>query len=612
MNEKENKQGSECEINNDVLEEEKNNNLKIKKNENFISNSKNNNLKKEEEEIIKENKNKEKETNNENNEKEAVIKEYLHDPTIQKEFNFINIKKNNYGINTGNKLQGSLVFCNKINLINGGSNRSNIKTLKDKTIKYEANKWSHLSNYKSNISNSSSTSNEKMHLRKSNTILNSNININLNKYSSIRDQVFPDKVPGGFVFPDLAKMVNPKMSAGNYGTNNSNKSYESTNLNLVSFKPKAFIDNNKRIRFFGLPKSSSSDKIKINNNLNNNNDTPSTCDFTNSTKKIGTSSCKNLTEDLSKFRMGLLSAGSTSNNNIIIPILPMRRPVSNFNFGGGQLWNNLDAKNNNMNNLAGGMVMNNGNGNQNLGGNGSRNGNEINNLNNISGGNLNLNNNLNTFSMNLNMNKFLLQNKLKLKQKPSTGGERPGQNSYSNLNENNIINDSSNYNTININPLFHYNLPNKNLNNPRNRNKLKDSLSLNEENTQKNLEQNKKNCSHKNIFRSQDCRQKIIGQINNEGNINSFCVGANINMEKLIPKLHKIKIEKGMMNSKFVDSLNKKIMNEFGNQNNNNNNSEINGLGNLSPIKKGQLPLMFNGNSKFKNFRMNLPVNNNN
>ena len=40
--------------------------------------------------------------------------------------------------------------------------------------------------------------------------------------------------------------------------------------------------------------------------------------------------------------MGLLSSGSTLNNNIIIPMIPMRRPVSNFNFGGGQLWNNFE------------------------------------------------------------------------------------------------------------------------------------------------------------------------------------------------------------------------------------------------------------------------------
>ena len=59
---------------------------------------------------------------------------------------------------------------------------------------------------------------------------------------------------------------------------------------------------------------------------------------------------QNLTEDHNiKFRIGLLSAFSNSNNNtnIIIPILPLQRPLSNFNLGGGQLWENID--NNNMN-----------------------------------------------------------------------------------------------------------------------------------------------------------------------------------------------------------------------------------------------------------------------
>ena len=56
----------------------------------------------------------------------------------------------------------------------------------------------------------------------------------------------------------------------------------------------------------------------------------------------------NLTEDYNKFRMGLLSAFSNSNNNnIIIPIIPMQRPLSNFNLGIGQLWENIDNINKN-------------------------------------------------------------------------------------------------------------------------------------------------------------------------------------------------------------------------------------------------------------------------
>ena len=98
-------------------------------------------------------------------------------------------------------------------------------------------------------------------------------------------------------------------------------------------------------------RSISTDKAKLQQNININSITNDTSAFTHSSKKYfspGTFGNQNYTEDLSKFRMGLLSAGSTSNNNIIIPMIPMRRPVSNFNFGGGQLWNNFENNNKNM------------------------------------------------------------------------------------------------------------------------------------------------------------------------------------------------------------------------------------------------------------------------
>ena len=82
-----------------------------------------------------------------------------------------------------------------------------------------------------------------------------------------------------------------------------------------------------------------------------NEDTPSGSTLAYS-KKYNSNSTnnQNLTEDHNiKFRIGLLSAFSNSNNNtnIIIPILPLQRPLSNFNLGGGQLWENID--NNNLN-----------------------------------------------------------------------------------------------------------------------------------------------------------------------------------------------------------------------------------------------------------------------
>lgn len=64
---------------------------------------------------------------------------------------------------------------------------------------------------------------------------------------------------------------------------------------------------------------------------------------------------QNLTEEQNnKLRIGLLSAYSNSSNNIIIPILPIQRPLSNFNLGVGQLFENIDNRNINkktMNNL---------------------------------------------------------------------------------------------------------------------------------------------------------------------------------------------------------------------------------------------------------------------
>ena len=49
-------------------------------------------------------------------------------------------------------------------------------------------------------------------------------------------------------------------------------------------------------------------------------------------------------------------------------------------------------------------------------------------------------------------------------------------------------------------------------------------------------------------------------------------------------KLHKIKIEKGMMNSGFVSSLNKKLINEYQNR--------------IKQFKNSYLPMVFNSSNK--------------
>ena len=86
-----------------------------------------------------------------------------------------------------------------------------------------------------------------------------------------------------------------------------------------------------------------SSKNKFSNNFIN--ETPSTSAYTNSTKN-NLRNDHNLTEQVSKFRIGLFSANSSSNYNAIIPNLPINRPVSNFNFGGNQLWEKDDENKN--------------------------------------------------------------------------------------------------------------------------------------------------------------------------------------------------------------------------------------------------------------------------
>ena len=120
-------------------------------------------------------------------------------------------------------------------------------------------------------------------------------------------------------------------------------------------KVKALLDNrNENNIKLHLPSISkninySSEKNKIMNN-NNKQESSSTSAFTNSNKKYLING-HNYTEEISKYRMGLLSANSSSNNNSIIPMLPIKRPVSNFNFGGNPLWEINNHNNFNQNGL---------------------------------------------------------------------------------------------------------------------------------------------------------------------------------------------------------------------------------------------------------------------
>lgn len=77
--------------------------------------------------------------------------------------------------------------------------------------------------------------------------------------------------------------------------------------------------------------------------------------------------------------------------------------------------------------------------------------------------------------------------------------------------------------------------------------------------------------------------KKRLELFQSKNDINNLYIG----MDKMITKLHKIKIEKGMMNSGIVNSLNKKFNRDYQNQ--------------IEQFKKSHLPMMFDNQSNKSN-----------
>ena len=264
--------------------------------------------------------------------------------------------------------------------------------------------------------------------------------------------------------------------------------FQVQSYNTRDIKTSMTLKNNMRSKSIDKKISQINKNANLNNNINNINSTNDTSDFTHSSKKYSSPRViytQNYTEDLSKFRMGLLSAGYSCNNNIIIPMMPFRRPVSNFNFGAGQLWNNFEKGNTN-------------------------------------------NNKENTEEKN-----EIKENK-----------ENDNDNNENNNKKNYFIYDKVSSATRNNKPFRHTEM-------------------------KKRLE----------LFQSKK-------------DINNLYIG----MDKMITKLHKIKIEKGMMNSGIVNSLNKKFNRDYQNQ--------------IEQFKKSHLPMMFdNQNGKGTNINNNVDKN---
>ena len=316
--------------------------------------------------------------------------------------------------------------------------------------------------------------------KKINTLENISSKKNFDELIPIRDKLFKDnKNNPSIILPDLNKIKNFDNIFNNFKSLNLKNAFNPKKVNLRSI---------------------SIDKTKFHQNLNMNSITNDTSAFTQSSKKyyspIGLRN-QNYTEDLSKFRMGLLSAGSTSNSNIIIPMIPLSRPVSNFNFGGGQLLNHFE--------------------------------------------NSNINNNI--------INKNIIKNEDK----------------------NNIIN---------------------NINN---------NLKKEEDENNFEIEFNKKGLNMNNICSKphNGTRNKLIRSQNIKDHFQEIKSDMNnyLDMDKIMGRLHKIKIEKGMMNSSIINSLNKKFNSDYRNQ--------------IELFKKSNLPKMFNiqNNNKISK-TMDLNMNN--
>ena len=329
-------------------------------------------------------------------------------------------------------------------------------------------------------------SNSQFNNKKINTYENLFNKKTFDKYLPIRDKLAAEKKnPNtGIILPDL---------------NNINNTNNFKNYNNINIKN----SQNMYLR------SVSTDKAKFQQNTNNiTNDTSA---FTHSSKKYFTPTgfgTQNYTEDVSKYRMGLLSAGSSSNNNIIIPIIPMRRPVSNFNFGGGQLWNNLE--NNNMTHK------------------------NISNLNNINV----LDKAIYDEKKNINSNIQNMQNNIRKEE----------ENNPDILPKKELAANHSNKN---------YNIYNKPNYVPRNKS-----------------------------YQNKDIK-KQFEPFSMENNMNMNINNMYLGMDKMITKLHKIKIEKGMMNSGIINSLNKKFNNDYQTQ--------------IKQFKKSSLSIMFNQQNNNKN-----------
>ena len=191
--------------------------------------------------------------------------------------------------------------------------------------------------------------NSKKNKMKKNIIINSNwnhsSNFKLNTFNNdyfLYKNKFMKNIPAkdkmlndsnkekGIILPDI-KTPTVKRERENINLNLNNNFY----LHFTKIPKEAYFINNLN----NEPKNEYfSDKTNLFRNLklnriikNNNNDTQTTESATNSIKNQNSSKnniIPNINEDFNKFGIGLISAGSTANNNIIIPIIAKKHSTN--------------------------------------------------------------------------------------------------------------------------------------------------------------------------------------------------------------------------------------------------------------------------------------------
>ena len=137
----------------------------------------------------------------------------------------------------------------------------------------------------------------------------------------------------------------PDIKTPNFKRDNENLNINNNFSSQSNKTPKGNIANN-RINFNS---ELSTDKTSFYRNLNfnkiintNSNYLSDNTQTTTVATKVTLSKNNNIqsiNQELDQFGMGIISGGTTTTNNIIIPILTMNRPASNFNCGGGILHN---------------------------------------------------------------------------------------------------------------------------------------------------------------------------------------------------------------------------------------------------------------------------------